>query len=186
MVFSRFLSTTIFIPVDNTRHSQKPGQNPVAVRLIIRKVTKYWLWQDHCFIKQDHCFIKLYCTKWEVSSCCLKINLISNAEIYSMIFFKNYEYLDATMLDAYSLMLWSRLWSRLWSCVDAIHIGEEIFGINILYEFFVFRGRYKCKLFVSLSESFQFNCFAFLTLKYLWALIFFTVESGPRHTMTSL
>jgi hypothetical protein len=28
MVFSRFLSMTIFIPAENTRHSQKPGQNP--------------------------------------------------------------------------------------------------------------------------------------------------------------
>jgi hypothetical protein len=28
MVFSRFLSMTIFIPADNTRHSEKPGQNP--------------------------------------------------------------------------------------------------------------------------------------------------------------
>jgi hypothetical protein len=28
MVFSRFLSMTIFIPAENTRHSEKPGQNP--------------------------------------------------------------------------------------------------------------------------------------------------------------
>jgi hypothetical protein len=28
MVFSRFLSTTIFIPAENTRHSEKPEQNP--------------------------------------------------------------------------------------------------------------------------------------------------------------
>jgi hypothetical protein len=27
-VFSRFLSMTIFIPAENTRHSEKPGQNP--------------------------------------------------------------------------------------------------------------------------------------------------------------
>jgi hypothetical protein len=30
MVFSRFLLTAIFIPAENTRHSEKPGQNPVA------------------------------------------------------------------------------------------------------------------------------------------------------------
>jgi hypothetical protein len=28
MVFSRFLPTTIFIPAENTRHSEKPGQKP--------------------------------------------------------------------------------------------------------------------------------------------------------------
>jgi hypothetical protein len=28
MVFSRFLSMTIFIPAENTRHSEKSGQNP--------------------------------------------------------------------------------------------------------------------------------------------------------------
>jgi hypothetical protein len=28
MVFSRFLSMTIFIPAENTRHAEKPGQNP--------------------------------------------------------------------------------------------------------------------------------------------------------------
>jgi hypothetical protein len=27
-VFSKFLSRTIFIPAENTRHSEKPGQNP--------------------------------------------------------------------------------------------------------------------------------------------------------------
>jgi predicted ester cyclase len=27
MVFSRFLSTTIFVPAENTWHSEKPGQN---------------------------------------------------------------------------------------------------------------------------------------------------------------
>jgi hypothetical protein len=30
-VFSRFLLITIFIPAENTRHSEKPGQNPVMV-----------------------------------------------------------------------------------------------------------------------------------------------------------
>jgi hypothetical protein len=30
MVFSRFLSMTIFIPAENTRHSEKPGQNSVC------------------------------------------------------------------------------------------------------------------------------------------------------------
>jgi hypothetical protein len=29
MVFSRFLSRTIFIPAENTWHSEKPGQNPM-------------------------------------------------------------------------------------------------------------------------------------------------------------
>jgi hypothetical protein len=28
MVFSRFLSMSIFIPAENTRHSENPGQNP--------------------------------------------------------------------------------------------------------------------------------------------------------------
>jgi hypothetical protein len=28
-VFSRFLSMTIFIPAENTRHAEKPGQNSV-------------------------------------------------------------------------------------------------------------------------------------------------------------
>jgi hypothetical protein len=30
-VFSRFLSMTIFIPAENTHHSEKPGQNPLAL-----------------------------------------------------------------------------------------------------------------------------------------------------------
>jgi hypothetical protein len=30
MVFSRFLSMTIFISAENTRHSEKPGQNPAG------------------------------------------------------------------------------------------------------------------------------------------------------------
>jgi hypothetical protein len=34
MVFSSFLSTTIFIPADNTRHSEEPGQNPAVGRLV--------------------------------------------------------------------------------------------------------------------------------------------------------
>jgi hypothetical protein len=28
--FSRFLSTTIFIPAENTRHPEKHGQNPAV------------------------------------------------------------------------------------------------------------------------------------------------------------
>jgi hypothetical protein len=38
MVFSRFLSTTIFIPAENTQHSEKPGQNSVLLCIIIRWV----------------------------------------------------------------------------------------------------------------------------------------------------
>jgi hypothetical protein len=32
-VFSRFLSMTILIPAENTRHSENPGQNPDWVLL---------------------------------------------------------------------------------------------------------------------------------------------------------
>jgi hypothetical protein len=35
MVFSRFLSMTIFIPAENTRHSEKLGQNPANCQQII-------------------------------------------------------------------------------------------------------------------------------------------------------
>jgi hypothetical protein len=39
MVFSRFLSMTLFIPAENTRHSEKPGQNPVIPhQLLITKL----------------------------------------------------------------------------------------------------------------------------------------------------
>jgi hypothetical protein len=37
-VFSRFLSMTIFIPAENTRHSEKPGQNPVGQNIIFECV----------------------------------------------------------------------------------------------------------------------------------------------------
>jgi hypothetical protein len=34
MVFSRFLSTTIFIPAENTQDSERPGQNPALATRI--------------------------------------------------------------------------------------------------------------------------------------------------------
>jgi hypothetical protein len=40
MVFSRFLSMTIFIPAENTRHSEKPGQNSVLPKDFLKIVWK--------------------------------------------------------------------------------------------------------------------------------------------------
>jgi hypothetical protein len=36
MVFSRFLSLTIFTAAENTRHSEKPGQNPGNVQIQLK------------------------------------------------------------------------------------------------------------------------------------------------------
>jgi hypothetical protein len=37
-VFSRFLSMTIFIPAENTRQSEKPGQNPGVLSFFFSSV----------------------------------------------------------------------------------------------------------------------------------------------------
>jgi hypothetical protein len=60
MVFSRFVSTTIFIPAENTLHSEKPGQNSEIKCMERRRCPIHGFYAEKCRKWQNQFTEKLF------------------------------------------------------------------------------------------------------------------------------
>jgi hypothetical protein len=66
MVFSRFLSTTVFIPAENTRHSEKTGQNSVVEQCSVRTGMAGEAWQVVMASVIEQCSMRMaICGGWK-------------------------------------------------------------------------------------------------------------------------